>query len=378
MNPVRVPFFYKNVKAPPSKNSNGVKKICFFGIYDPAYSRNRALMRGFRENGWEITECRADPRKFPGVKKYIQLFQERRKIREQKFDLVFVAFPGQSVVWLARMLFGKNVVFDAFLSLYNSNIADRKVHATLSVRGIRDWLLDLISCFLARKVLLDTDEHIKYFVKTFSIKREKFVRVFVGTDPEIFSPAPPAKTEEEKNIFKVHFHGTFIPLQGIEYILSAADILRREKNIVFEITGFGQESAKIKKLAEELDLDTIKWNEGRVSIGALAEQEHSSDICLGIFGNTGKARMVIPNKVFEAIAVGKPIITADTPAIRELFTERENILLCRAADPKDLAEKILLLKDDPALREKIAGGGYELFQEKLLPKKLVRELLRNL
>ena len=45
------------------------------------------------------------------------------------------------------------------------------------------------------------------------------------------------------------------------------------------------------------------------------------------------------------------------------------------ADPKDLAKKIIELKDNSELRKKIAENGYKLYKEKLTPKVLGKELL---
>ena len=44
-----------------------------------------------------------------------------------------------------------------------------------------------------------------------------------------------------------------------------------------------------------------------------------ADVCLGIFGTSGKAASVIPNKVFQIVASGRPLVTRDSPAIRELL-----------------------------------------------------------
>jgi len=95
---------------------------------------------------------------------------------------------------------------------------------------------------------------------------------------------------------------------------------------------------------------------------------------LGIFGDSAKTRAVIPNKVYEALAAGKAVITADTPAVKELLTDRKNCLLCRTADAADLAEKIMELKNNRELRRTIAENGYRLFLNKLSPSKATRQL----
>ncbi|MEK7583051.1 MAG: glycosyltransferase [Patescibacteria group bacterium] len=147
-----------------------------------------------------------------------------------------------------------------------------------------------------------------------------------------------------------------IPLQGVPYIRKAAEILRGDHDISFRIIGDGQ------------------W----VPYEDLPNLIRAADACLGIFGDTDKTLRVIPNKVYEAIAMAKPVISSDTPAIRELFTDRENILLCRRADPEDLAEKILELRRDEQLRTRIAHGGHQLFLSRCTPKIIAADLLRDL
>lgn len=186
-----------------------------------------------------------------------------------------------------------------------------------------------------------------------------------------------ARKTDLKNKFTVGFHGTFIPLQGVQFIIRAAKELEHDREIVFEVVGSGQKHEEIISLAKELGLKTVNFV-GMVPLDELPVRIRKPDICLGIFGDTQKALQVIPNKVYECIAMRKPVITSDTPAIRELFTDRENILLCRVADSKDLADKILVLKKDKKLMKKIAEGGYNLYKEHATPKVIAEKLLIDL
>lgn len=347
-------------------------RVCLFGIYDPAYSRNDVLKEGLERLGHEVVHCRVNPREVKGFRKYVELYKAYRALPNKKFDHVIVAFPGHTVVWLAFLLFGRRIIFDAFVSLYDSNVYDRALYSRFSIRAFRDWMLDWYSCTLASRVLLDTNEHISYFHTTFGIKKEKCIRVFVGIVDTLFVP----QENKEPKTFTVHFNGSFIPLQGIEYIVDAARMLL-SLDIQFRILGAGVGKDGIYEKVEKervTNITFVPW----VKFSELPQYIADSHIVLGIFGNTPKAQRVIPNKVYEALAMGKAIITADTPAIRELLTHGENAFLVETANPEALKEAIMTLKNDDALRQKIGQGARALYCEKILPEHLVGDLLKAL
>jgi glycosyltransferase involved in cell wall biosynthesis len=82
-----------------------------------------------------------------------------------------------------------------------------------------------------------------------------------------------------------------------------------------------------------------------------------ADVALGIFGRTDKAGRVVPNKVYQTLALGKALISGDTPAIRDAFTPGEHLLTVPTGDPQTLAEAITALVDNPARREKLGRVG---------------------
>jgi glycosyltransferase involved in cell wall biosynthesis len=351
-----------------------MKTVCFFGLYNPQYSRNKVLITGFQQNNWQVAECRVDPHLYRGWKKYWQLVKVRGKVTGP-IDLVIVAYPGQTVVWLARLLFWRQmIVFDAFTSLYDSNVFDRQLYPKNNWYAWRDWLLDWLALSLADKNLVDTNEHAKYFHQTFGIEIKKFIRVFVGSEigTEIIHAI--SKLSDK---FLVHFHGHYIPLQGIEYIIKAAKILNTNPEIKFRLVGTGQEYQNIQKLYSEIETSNIEFL-SEVPFEQLASLIEESDIVLGIFGLTNKAQRVIPNKVFEGLSLGKPVVTADTPAIRELLTDQKNVLLCKAGDYSSLAEKIVFLEKNPTIAKEIASAGRELMKNQITPKKLVQKSLEDL
>lgn len=347
--------------------------MCFFGIYDPLYSRNRVLIRGFLENGYRVVLCRVSPREHRGISKYFLLVREYLRVRKHPFSFVIVAFPGHTVVWLARLLFGRPIVFDAFVSLYDSNVFDRKLYGAASLRGRLDWLRDYASARIADVVLFDTEAHIEYFVQTFRLPREKFLAVPVGTDEQVFHPHVQPPAEEPV----VHFHGTFIPLHGIQYILEAARLLADEP-LRFRIVGGGQESHRVREEAAKLGLTNVDFVDS-VPFEQLPGIIASAQICLGIFGDSEKASRVVPNKVFEYMMIGKPIITEDSPAIRALFvTDALPLVLVQSADAAALAAAIRALSRDAARRRELGLAARAFATAHFTARTIVAGLLKGL
>ena len=348
--------------------NNGKKKltVCYFGTYAAEYSRNSILISGLKKNGVDVMECCTDLR---GFLKYIYLIKKHRRMKK-KYDVMIVGFQGVQAVILAKFLTRKTIIFDAFVSLYDSMVMDRKNVKMKSFTAKYYWWLDKISMILADIILFDTNEHINYASKEFGIKKEKFKRIFVGADTDIFYPAE--KENRSKN-FKVLFYGSFLPLHGIEYIVKAAKFLEKEKDIVFEILGWGPEKEKIIELFNDLKPHNLFFT-GGIDKKLLRDKIAEAEVCLGVFGNTNKAKRVIPNKVYECVAMRKPVVTADTRAIRELFEEGE-LMFVKITDHISLANAIMTLKNNKELADNIARKGHQKFLNFATPSILGKKLL---
>jgi len=360
-------------------------RVCFFGGYNPKYIRNVIIKEGLIKNGVEVVECHTKS-KFKFWLRYPMLFFQHLKFFPIKYDFIFVPAFRHKDVPLARLiglLTNKPVVFDPLVSRYETKVLDQKRVAPYSMQARYNFKIDRLSFKLANIVIVDTLAHADYYAKEFGIDRSKFSRVPVGVSEELFSLSKTG--DEEKNRkgsnFLVQFFGSFLPLQGIEYIVQAAKIVgTRDKTICFELIGSGQTFPMIKGLIEELELKNIvlrNW----IPFNELPEVVSRAHICLGIFGNTEKAMRVVPNKVFQCLALKRPVITARTPAILEFFLHGENIFLCEPANGESLARSIMVLKDNEKLRAKIAGNGYRLIQENFTSQligKQVKEILSKI
>jgi len=343
-------------------------RICFFGIYDPGYSRNRILIKGLKSNGVEVLECSSRTK---GIKKYLELIKKHRSLKG-KYDLMFVAFPGYQATILAKLLTRKKIIFDSFFSIHEASVYDRQVVSPNSLKAKYYWLLDWLSCKLADKILLDTNANIEYFVKEFKLDKEKFIRVFVGTDSDIFYPREISKEHD----FLIHFHGNFIPLQGTEYIAKAIGLLKNE-NITFQVIGRGQDYDKTREIIDSLNLKNVIWID-KVPYEELPLYISKADICLGGFGDTQKAKNVSMNKLFEYMACEKPIITGGSLGTREFLRDGETAVFTERANAEAIAKAVIKLKSNLDLRNVLGKNARKDLIEKFTPQIIVKDLITNL
>jgi glycosyltransferase involved in cell wall biosynthesis len=187
----------------------------------------------------------------------------------------------------------------------------------------------------------------------------------------------PVESARASAPFTVFHYSKFAPLHGIRTMLEAAAALRDQRDVRFLLVGGGQLERQVEAWIDELGLDNLehrRWMEPDELRTTIA----NAGACLGIFGDTPKASRVIPNKVYQCMAVGAPIITRDSPGARELLRDGEHALLCPPADPAALKTAILRLRDDPALGARLGANARALFEERCTPAAIGRALAGEL
>jgi glycosyltransferase involved in cell wall biosynthesis len=349
------------------------KTIISFGYADVRGGRNWVVRRGLMDHGFRFIDCHTDKKGF--FRKCADLTRKFRMMASEA-DIVLLPFMGHSLVplaWTVSRSPRKTIVFDAFISLYDTSVSDRRLVHPWSPRAFLLRALDWLSCLLADHVLLDTEEQKEYFVRRYRVPQGKISVLPIGCQVDVFRPHP---SHCANPTFTAEFHGKFIPLQGIETILRAAKELQdRNEDVQFELIGGGQTFKDMQRLTEALQLRNVTFP-GFQSVERVRDAINHSDVCLGIFGTTDKADRVIPHKAYEVLACGKPLITGRTTASKRVFTDRENALLCEPGNGGELAERIIELKNDPTLRRRIAENGHRLSLERFQPGDIVFPLVQ--
>lgn len=370
--------------------------FCLFGTYvkGEGYPVNSVLEKGLKEANGPVFEChetfwldfihttfkRLSLRSLGRLGGrlgacYWRLAKRYRRLDEHQ--CVVVGYPGYLDVWLARLLNWRRrrlIVLVAFISLYDTVVGDRRQAAGHSLKGRLLRWVDRAAFGCADVVLVDTQAHGRYYAELFGLAPDKFVRSFVGQDEASFRPLPAGGRGDE---FSVLFFGTYVPLHGIDVIVEAASLLRDEA-LTVTLVGSGQLYQEVQRQVRQRGLDNMRLVNRWLDTDELVQHIAAADVCLGIFGVTPKAARVIPYKVFGALAMQKPLITRDSPAVRELLEDGRHALLCRPGCAADLAASIRRLYQDPGLAAALGRAGYERFLQRATPAAIGRDLVRNL
>jgi glycosyltransferase involved in cell wall biosynthesis len=165
-----------------------------------------------------------------------------------------------------------------------------------------------------------------------------------------------------------------VPLHGLRTIVEAAARLRDRASFV--VIGRGPERAAAEDRARELGV-AIDWRD-EVPLQALPGELAKAAVVLGVFGAGRKAAMVVPNKVYQAAAAGRPLVTRDGPALREVLVPGEHCLVCPPEDPQGLADAIARLLDDPAAAARMGAAARVHLAREFAPSRIAERLAHAL
>lgn len=269
----------------------------------------------------------------------------------RKPDVILLAYPGlldALIIGPFARLLGIPIVWDVFICAYDTVVRDRGMLAPGSLAARLLHRAERLAARQARLLTFDTSAHAQLFARLYDLPPEKLRSVFVGAEADAFAPSIPAdQSTKGDGPTHVLFYGQFIPLHGIETIIRAA-ALPDAQGMCWTIIGTGQDAPRIRAMLAKTPLPALHWIDW-CEYGELHRHIAAADVTLGIFGESEKAASVIPNKVFQLLLSGRPVVTRDSPAMRELVTGNEpGIALVPPADPRALLAGIRELAGGPA------------------------------
>lgn len=331
-------------------------KVLYFGTYDRASPRNTQVVSCLRQAGVTVVERHREVwgrhNWSVGLGQLARVLRAEGSLarrREDDADVVVVGYPGHFDMPAARRVArGRPVVFNPLVSLHDTFVGDRARFRPRSAAAGVLRAVDKGAFHGADLVVADTEAHAAFFRSAFGLPEERVAVALVGADEPLFRPGwhPPEP-------FHALFVGKLIPLHGLDTILAAAALA---SEVPFRVVGDGQLASMLER--RPANVDHVPW----LPYEDLPDAYRAAGCALGVFGTGPKTARVIPNKVFQALACARPVITADTPAARELLTDGADALLVPAGDPAALAAAVRRVAADDELAGRIAHAGRSTFE----------------
>jgi glycosyltransferase involved in cell wall biosynthesis len=188
-----------------------------------------------------------------------------------------------------------------------------------------------------------------------------------GVDREHFAPREPSAELEARfgrdGSFLCSYVGTVGMASGLEVVLRAADKLQAQgrTDIHFLIVGDGAALEGLRRSAAERHLRCVSFT-GRVPRGQVPDYLALSDACLVHLRKQKLFETVMPSKIFESLAMGRPVILGVRGFAAEFLRQSGGGICIEPEDADALLQAIERLRADPALARSMAetGRGYVL------------------
>ena len=187
-----------------------------------------------------------------------------------------------------------------------------------------------------------------------------------GADISMFAGADGSAFREKWGLgdaFVVMYSGAHGPANDLETALNAAEILSGHEDIRFVFVGSGKDKERLEALKDEMGLKNVLFVPP-VPKDEIAAVMAAEDAGLAILKRLDMFRTTYPNKVFDIMACGDPVICQIDGVIREVVEENQAGIFAEPGDPQALADIVLKLAGDRELCRKMGENGRNAIAEK--------------
>ena len=313
---------------PATASPSTLRTVLWWGRGDADYSRNRIVRQAMTALGWSIVDFAPRWSALGSIEAML------RRIRRPA--LVWVpCFRQRDVAsacrWASRR--GVPVVFDPLISAYDKQVFERQKIAEDSsqARKLLAWERQLFA--QPQAIIADTQPHADYFAQSLGVPRDRLHIIPVGAEANLFEPTPVPPPRQ--GAIEALFYGSFIHLQGPQVIVQAA---RQCPSVRWTLLGDGPLHAACVHAAA--GLSQVHF-EPRIAFEMLPSRIATAHILLGVFSGSDKAGRVVPNKVYQALACGRPVVTRQSDAYPPLPAAWDR-------QPREACGLFFVAPDDPA------------------------------
>jgi len=231
-------------------------------------------------------------------------------------------------------------------------------------------ILRTISGFLYRKsdhIVVVTPAFKDDLVDNWEIEAEKISIVHNGVEVDLFHPTRyPVELSSTLGLdgkFVVSYIGTHGFAHGLDLILYTAIMLKDTfPKLLFLLVGEGAEKEHLVKMADQYGLNNVLFIESQPR-ERIPFFINVSDICLVLLKRRDIFKTVIPTKMLEFFACGKPIILGVDGQARKVLESAKAGIIITPENPMELARSVMYLYENPELRLEYGNNGRQFIEE---------------
>ncbi len=183
-----------------------------------------------------------------------------------------------------------------------------------------------------------------------------------GADPAMFTPESRGEGFRARYGLQGKFVVVYAGAHGLSndlgVVLQAARLLKGQEQIRFVLVGDGKEKPALEQQAAALGLDNLLFLPP-VPKSSMAEVLAAADACIAILKPIELYKTTYPNKVFDYMAAGRPVVLAIDGVIRNVVESAQAGLFVSPGNPAEMAAAVKKLAEDPALARSQGKAGLQ-------------------
>lgn len=328
-------------------------KILLYGNIQGAQHRSQTLIKFLLDSRYPISLVCPNIYVNKGIKssvfinKFLTKFHLIEFLIKAAFSDVIYMLPLNAslignAIFVAK-IFKNKLIAENHVSLYDTLIEETKTDKENKRKAKIEMRRDELAMTKPDYVINTYKHETAYWQNKLGIK--------IDIDKIYFAPIFSSSTLMSERrfmqdgILRICWWGSFIPLHGLDNILQAMKLLK-EREVRFSCNLFGIDSPSFIAYAEkirfyELDSSVFLRKDLTFFDDSLPQfLIENCDLALGIFGNTCKAYNTVPTKLVEALSMGIPTLTMNSPALTEFFDPQIDLWTCEPS-PMSIAETIM-------------------------------------
>jgi glycosyltransferase involved in cell wall biosynthesis len=266
--------------------------------------------------------------------------------RIKKYDLIFatstpltVAIPGIVLSFFRRV----PMVFEVRDLWPEVPIQMGVIKNQIIIKFLR--FFEKITCRQAKHIIALSPGMVESILTT-GISKDKVTMIPNYCNLDFFKPGKPKVNNLRKLVYNNHiiaYSGAISDANNLELIIDAAEKLQKVGSpVIFVIAGDGKEKPKLEKFVETKKLKNIIFL-GRISKHEVVNLYRRAIACIILFKNLPVLSTNSPNKFFDAISTGKPIITNMGGWIGEMVESNKIGFSVENDNPQAIVKAVLQL-----------------------------------